>query len=453
MAIAAAPELFVLPIDDEFLLYAPLRDSVVRVNGEAIEQIAQLPKVEGDLAEFWSNLCERGIVEDSDGPSKSMPIPMRAHTIFKPTVVTLFPTFDCNLRCKYCYSEAGARTEVIDEEIVEAAIATIVRNAVDSKSRSISVAFHGGGEPFYGQGWNRMRLAVELAQAAASQHGLTLHVTSASNGLLSHAQLEWVRRNLSNINLSVDGPPEIQNEQRPTKAGTASSPSVERTIAYFEQHKVKYGIRTTITERSSTRMAEIVAYFRSISSLRSYHFEPLFECGRCRTSGASAPEHPQFAKELLKLMSDKVSEGISIYYSGARGGPATTTFCGALGENFTVTPLGDVTSCHEVSTPGDARSKHFFIGRYESRSKSFVVDEDLRMRLLQRQSPNLSHCRDCFIKYNCAGDCAAKASLVGDLFDASKNSRCDSNRMVSLYRLRRRTGVTSNTVEVESASI
>lgn len=436
MMLRLASELFVVPHEGGYLLYEPLAGSVVKVTASIIK-VLQTFNTTGELepkSVLDPLLCAKIIVdmeEETATQERKLCMPDEK---FAPTAVTLFPTFDCNLRCVYCYSSGGVRQEVMTGYIAEAAIRTIVDNAIKLKTGLISLGFHGGGEPFYGAGWHLMRHVVAFARQIATRHSLRLKVTSATNGVLSETQLEWMCDNLDSINLSIDGPPDIQDAQRPLANGSSSSIHVERTIAFMERHKYTYGIRSTLTRDSVRRMPEIIKYFRSITTVKRFHLEPLFECGRCATSKVCAPEHPEFARLFLDLLTNEVAQGIEVFYSGYRFGPINR-FCGACSNNFVVTPLGDVTSCFETSHPSDPRASLFFIGAYDAGNDTFRIDESRRKLLQSRTVQALPHCANCIAKYSCAGDCPAKSALSGDLFDASTNTRCSTNRLLTIHQI------------------
>src|SRR5687767_6807167 len=101
-------ELFVIPVDDAFLVYAPLRQAAFLTSAAVVNQIADLqegtfdasrPESE-ELLDFLRRL------EIVDGGTEIKPITTFGGTP-KPTTVTLFLTTACNLRCTYCYASAG----------------------------------------------------------------------------------------------------------------------------------------------------------------------------------------------------------------------------------------------------------------------------------------------------------------------------------------------------------
>ena len=178
----------------------------------------------------------------------------------------------------------------------------------------------------------------------------------------------------------------------------------------------------------------LVLIHTNITSLKKFHFEPVYNCGRCKATNTSEVVPKNFLFKMLEVMEYASKKGIQVYYSGGRADSIFNHFCGAAGKNFCVTPGGDITSCYEVSTKKDHRSEIFFYG-FIKEGKVHIL-EDKRKNLISRRIDNLEHCSDCFAKFNCAGDCLAKVlSSSGNMFDTSKNNRCLINRGILLNNL------------------
>lgn len=426
-------ELFVIPSGKQFILFAPLKGSLLEVN-ETTVALLQECNFSGYFpeGEVYSSLLNAGIIFEGEDICHKLQSRPKS---FEPSGVTLFPTSDCNALCTYCYGAAGETHYYLPWQAAKAAIDLVFTNTLKHHSKKTLVGFHGGGEPFYGKAWPLVKQATNYAQLLAKRHKIFVSISAASNGVLSLKQLEWIIMNMGNLNISLDGPENIQNHQRPLKTGQPSYPYVMRTIKYLEEHNFSYGIRATITNESVQHLIEIVDFFHSISSLKRFHFEPLFECGRCKTTGAEAPNPIIFATAMIEAMQYAKKMGIEIYYSGSCVDKVVDSFCGASGRSFCVTPQGYVTSCFEVSLDSDPRAAKFFFGKYDAIQKKFIFEQPQLNFLKRRNIFNLPHCGNCFIKYQCAGDCLAKIDATGDMFDTSKNSRCEINQMLSLYKM------------------
>ena len=60
--------------------------------------------------------------------------------------ITLMLTSGCNLRCRYCYAEAGEHARVMSRPMIDAALDYFWRSRFGGGKRA-ALVFHGGGEP------------------------------------------------------------------------------------------------------------------------------------------------------------------------------------------------------------------------------------------------------------------------------------------------------------------
>jgi uncharacterized protein len=399
----------------------------MRVNKTALEMLARIQAKEHislSSAEFQfvQALESYGIVNGVPDAQPDQP----ANDIDRPDGVTLFPTFECNFRCKYCYSFGGEQPARMPWEIAQAAIDFVSRNAAERGFPRFSVDFHGGGEPTCN--WKLIVKSREYSLEIARRYGLQTSSTLVSNCVLSRAQLEWIVDNIKYVSASLDGPPYIHNSQRPLANGKASYDFVAASLRYFDRIGYPYGIRTTITTSSVRLMSEMVTHFCENFGTRQLHFEPLFECGRCAVNALTAPDKQVFVKDFERASETADRYGATLYYSGARLGNLTSTFCGGAGHNFVVLPDGQVIACNEVCRNTDPRWETFRYGYYDRETGGFVLDTDRQKYLASRKVQTIPFCSRCFLKWHCAGECLAKCLLrSGDLFVPAKE-RCWINQ-------------------------
>ena len=422
-------ELFVIPNGNNFILYAPLKGAVAEVNRDTVQLLGRLKAGEdvGDLEKKLSQLKQVGIVTDGETPIVEY-VPEKDYS---PTSVTLIPGLNCNLRCVYCYSRAGEIVgKTMEIGVAKSAIDLVIKNAGAKGEKQVGLDFHGGGEPLIGGNMGLIKRTVEYFRDRTAAYNLLPRITSITNGVMDQETLEWVASNFDELNISFDGPKDIQNKQRPTAGGGESFSQVSETIRYLESIKFKYQLRATITKDSVSRMSEIVEFFSSISSTGHFLLEPLFECGRCKTSNAEAPSPEDYLKYLIESRGIASKLGKTADYSGSIIEGVYDCFCGSLDKGFfCVLPEGDVTSCLEVCRTSDPRASIFITGKYDFDTKEFIFYKDRIQTLRSRSVGNIPHCADCFVKYNCAGDCPAKCyTQSGSLFDTSNNIRCDMKR-------------------------
>lgn len=431
-------DLFVIPMGtDSCYLYAPLRRVVVSMNRAAVSSVSRYlatgySMLKLDDTQVIDQLRAAGLFFD--------PIPQPPTTpddyIFRPHEVTLFPTTRCNLRCVYCYANAGMRHVDMPWEIAQSAIEFVIENARAVGREDFIVGFHGGGEPTLN--WKLIQQATLYSRQRANDLGLAVKIHCATNGVLSAAQRKFVVSNFTGMNISFDGPANIQDRQRPFANGEGSFAHVMRTIKYFKETKFPFGIRVTLTAKAGHRLSEIVRFIHEqCPQLDQLHVEPVWQCGRCKTTGERPPSEKQFIAYFAEAYELAYKLGLSLFYSGARLDVLTNKFCAAPGDGFSVTPDGTITSCFEVTDPSDPRAELFHYGYYDKDRRAFAIDHDRVARLRRLRVENLGHCQDCFCKWHCAGDCLAKSVAGLNPKDHAGSPRCNLNREITRIQLHR----------------
>ncbi len=429
-------ELFVIPDGERYLIYSPLQRFVFEANEGTLSLLAAIKRGEEIREDAGTKKTMEFLIKNKivDGPEEKT-LPPKKIERFEPTYVTIFPTSDCNLRCVYCYAGAGENPKKIKWEVAKAAIDIVFENAEKLGKKEIRISFHGGGEPAVA--CDIVTKSVEYAQKIAKERNLKLNTHLATNAVLSDSQMSWIINNISRVNISLDGPKDIHDTQRMTPEGKGSFDIVMKNIRKFEKANYPYGVRTTITDNSVRRMAEMVDFFHENTNLKSLHFEQLFECGRCMKTKWSAPDPNVFVKNFIKAVERAEKYGIEIYNSGSRIETITDSFCGASRDSFCPTPDGFVTSCFEVSSPSDPRSATFFYGKYNEKTKKFDFDIKKLQKLQERRVQNIKKCQGCFLKWHCCGDCPAKVlSSTGDMFEPDE-TRCKVNREITKYYIKK----------------
>ncbi|WP_020587923.1 radical SAM protein [Desulfobacter curvatus] len=431
-----ADELFLIPYTDgKYCLYAPLQRTTAIINATAAHVISKYL----ETGEKGLTSKEIGIIHQlKDGGlfGNEMPEPplFPDNYTFCPHEVTLFLTSRCNLRCRYCYADAGYKSIDMPWEVAKAAIDLCADNAGLLGSRAFAVGFHGGGEPTVA--WRMMVRCVEYAKEKAESKGLDVEIFSATNGFLSLHQREYMAKHFTNINVSLDGPKSIQDYNRPTLDNRGSFDQVRDTLRYFDNAGLKYGIRSTITKASVHRMVEIVESLHHQFNFMYLQLEPVWHCGRCITSEEPPPLDEDFITNFIKAFKRGQELGIQVTYSGARLDTLTSKFCAAPGDGFTVLPEGIVTSCYEVLEPTDPKASIFHYGQYNPLTNTFDFDAYRISKLRDLTVNNLAFCKDCFCKWHCAGDCLSKAFEVSKSTIHQGTNRCTINRALTLAWLK-----------------
>ena len=179
---------------------------------------------------------------------------------YHPTCLTIYSAAACNLNCIYCFAEkVHAQKMQLSGDLIFSAAEKVLRNCKELQV-PFTVVFHGGGEPM--QDFNLPGLLLNLNRMADGAQ-VIFHSYIATNGVMDADRANWMAANFDEIGLSVDGPPEIQNLQRPGKTGVETAAAVERTAGILKKIKGSLSVRATVLPDNFKRIPEIVSYLKN----------------------------------------------------------------------------------------------------------------------------------------------------------------------------------------------
>jgi len=429
-------ECHIIPVPDtenEFAAYFPLKSIILKVNGDAAEILNSLKEknLRGgkDSLSFLESLAGLGLV---NGPEDRVPRTPQRNILESPSVM-LLTTESCNLRCLYCYSEGGEGQTHMSLKTAKAAVNHVVGVAERTRHRSFTVLYHGGGEPTVN--WKTLKGSLEYSLKLAEKKKLRVNFGMVTNGIFSRKRAEWIAQHFtSGITISIDGPPDIHNMQRPTASGGGSYKHLVKTLNYFDEVGQPYTFRVTITNLSQDRILEICDHLINEFNPRSIQLEHNYVCGRGVTEACDSPDQESFVRGYIAAR-EKYRDRISLWYSGGRFDHVSDMYCGAASGSFIITPTGRLTTCLEVCVDDDPRAEVFHYGKYNPDSDGFEIWPERVERFAQFRVHNFGTCEGCLAKWHCAGDCPAKVPAIEEIMDCRDSHRCDINRSVLIHEL------------------
>jgi uncharacterized protein len=417
-------ELFVIPLGgSEVLIYAPLRRAALAGNAALADLLRKLQEgadaggIDPALLEF---LLSSGIL---GGPVEEPPA-TRLSGPPRPRTATLLLTSACNLRCRYCYAASGdSPAAFMQPETARRAIDFVAGNAAAVHASSFEVAYHGAGEPT--RHWTLLQESHLYARRVADAKGLRLRSSLTTNGVLDAGQSAWIAAHMTSAMVSYDGLPEVQDAGRPQASGGGSSARVLATLRAFDAARFRYSIRMTATAASVPLLPQSVAFLCARFKPRAIQVEPVYCFGRGRDEAGA--ETAAFIEAFRAARRTSAKAARLLRFSGARVGTLTNRFCGVANDNFCVSPAGNVSACHEVADESQRWADRFFYGRPANAESGYDFDERVYTNLRAQTVEHRELCRDCFAKWNCAGDCYHK-SLHVDSTDFAGAGRCEITR-------------------------
>lgn len=329
--------------------------------------------------------------------------------------ISFFLTAKCNLGCKYCYTlkfNVKKEHQVLDFNFAKRAIDDFFR---DYSSREIR--FYGAGEPTL-----EFELMKEIKEYAYSKVKESIRVELQTNGFFSEKVAQWIAKNVNILWISTDGPPEIQDFQRPTQIGKPTSKVISKNIKFFQKQKhIQVGVRITITPLTIYRQVEIIKYFHSLG-IKYINAHPA--CAP--VSGSSDPifkwDPIDFAENFLKAHNK--AKKLGVFYNSlyiANFDEKTRHACRACIPYPHLTTDNHV-SCCDFAQFGDEYDpgplQQLIYGKYILEEGKILYDEEKIYKIRSRCAENLEKgpCRDCKFVYRCAGGCIGQVvNETGDL--------------------------------------
>jgi len=393
-------DIFCLPFGAQQIIYRPCR-RLAFIGNEAlthylaIRSTAEIGTRNGEIEQFLEAV-------GYDRPGLDCPAVELPPGGPRPVCAVLLMTNRCNLRCVYCYANAGDEPHVaeMDWPIARTLIEYVQDNAQHTDGVAPSLTFHGGGEPTVC--WNLLRRCVEYAH----DRNPATQVSMSSNGFWTDSQREFICNRFHSVSLSMDGVPGVQNDQRPLCGGGASFPAVMESIHALDAHGTDYGIRMTVLPESVDQLAAGVEFICRNTQAQTIQIEPTFTSARGQYSDVAPAFADAFIVRFMEAWRIGKSLGRHVYYSGARPWAIASMFCQAPFKAAVGAADGRLVTCFEVFSETSPFASAFTVGRVTDGKVEY--DISALQAYLDNQQRRRQECQGCFCYWHCCGDCATR---------------------------------------------
>ena len=190
------------------------------------------------------------------------------------TSAYLILTENCNLRCTYCF-EGGTRcvTKYMSKETAFKTVDFLLSQAEEYDVDEIKITFFGG-EPMLCP--ELMTEIMHYAEKQAKEKHKSTHYSIITNGTNYNEKIEafldvWYgyKGNQIDIQLSIDGIPEIQNANRPCanpelKSADLAAAAIEKYKEYYTKHDIsidRLHIHACVSKESLPHIYDSYVYF------------------------------------------------------------------------------------------------------------------------------------------------------------------------------------------------
>ena len=357
------------------------------------------------LAEL-DELHEQGMFDSPEQPYVSF---MDNTLIVKS--MCLHVTHDCNLRCDYCFAGKGdyhSGKAFLPLDVGKKALEFLMTHS--GERENLEVDFFGG-EPL--MNFTVVKQLVDYGRELEKQYGKKIQFTMTTNCLLVNDEvIDFCRREIGNVVISIDGRREVHDKVRRTVSGKDSYGTVlprAQALGLARQNdEQEYYVRATFTRNNLDFSQDVLALAEagfeqiSVEPVVLPDSDPL--AIREEDMPTVLAEYDKLADIIMER--EKGDDWFNFFHFmvDLDNGPCLSkrmSGCGAGSEYVAVTPQGDIYPCHQ------------FVGQPSYCMGSVLdgaFDTEEQKRFAANNLTEKQECRACWAKYFCSGGCMANAA-------------------------------------------
>lgn len=416
---------YVLPLKDKFLIYAPFINLKALVNQRAAllikESLSEL-NFENQKHQSLIPLLDR--LKDSEKNC-----PELSGNGIAPDFLGIIPTRGCNCNCRYCdFGSTNGPITKMDYKTAVTAVDWYVNRQKELKKNYIDIHFFGG-EPMLFP--DIVEVVVHRARLLAIDSDMQVNFTISTNGLCTSKWAHFLGDYFNSVIISIDGKDEYQKMHRPLKSGMSSLTKAFENAKIISDSNAELNIRACISQKNVSEIEETSKWFCETFRPNAINFEILQESDTSVFYDLYSPDPFDFAINFVKSRKIIESYGVkSIYASDINAFPVFSS-CPVGKDAAIVSPDGQISSCYLLPERWENKNLNLNIGTLKNQTEVIIDEENLNeIRNLVIRKPR---CEVCFCRWSCAGGCHVENTFPGS--SEKYNNHCIQTRIISICSL------------------
>jgi uncharacterized protein len=329
---------------------------------------------------------------------------------------------DCNLRCTYCYAEAGtygAAPCLLAPDTARQAVRYLLDHSGDREQ--VTLVFFGG-EPLLNM--PAVEAATREAHSYGGKLGKKVHFSLTTNGTLLNAGIvNFLHANRVSVAVSLDGPRHVHDRNRPDAQGNGTyTEIVSRLGMLLADSPVPVAARVTLAPDQWRSVVEVFDHLVELG----FH-----EVGIAPVSPVTPALLPCAAEEaallkgfgvLARRFVDAAKQGLVLPFANILDllgrlhlGQTKAVSCGAGFGYMAVDAMGRLFPCHRLAGQTD-----FCVGNL----MSGIDTERINSCLGALNHGRKQSCSKCWARTLCAGGCHYENHLRENQLGLPRGTSC-----------------------------
>ncbi len=387
---------------------------------EAKEQLSKSHYSIKELKKFRetiNNIIENGIQKTTSTTNKNL------------NSITLnLAGNNCNLNCRYCFSYTDKKymSKSIEPEVIKKAIGFLIQ-ANPSPPNDTYIIRYFGGEPFLNI--KMMNFTNKYCNMVGNTINKKFEFLATTNGtILTKSLMNMLKNRKLEIMISMDGPKNIHNKNRPFINGKGSYNKIIENLKKLDENCIDYSLRATIAP-DCKNLVEIIQFFENLGKLYYFDFEVsskfkvdhqvLYNDEIIESLDKQYKDICDFFFTKIKNNEIIYCENIYLSFSKLYFQQADLIFCTSGFTGVTINADGTVYSCQTVSNNIENNIGNISDG----------IDKVKLNKLISPPVEDIEKCNFCWCKYLCSGNCFADKIVEGiSIYDCLED-RCKLTKM------------------------
>jgi uncharacterized protein len=341
------------------------------------------------------------------------------HTLWErptsmPSFVSVHVAEGCNLRCSYCYADAGAELKRMPRELMFRVVEKSIR---EIPNQVLTIDFLGG-EPFLL--FDEILEVIVHGRSLADSLGKRVEWIMQTNGtMLTRERARKLRALQVGVGVSIDGPRHLHDRYRPRAGGTGSWEEVFRNLLAAREEGLRVAPLAVIHEPET--YTEVLAFFVE-HGFDFMRFNYSSVMGRARDELDFPTDRAErFASGFLAMVRwahqwsstngrplriNDLNQMLHVLVGKSRDYMCMRSPCGLGDDIISFGTAGEIYACEEFERNTKAT---FLLGQTGEASLPDIIRSSPNYHLLkQRRVEKIPKCSRCHLRYICGGGCTHK---------------------------------------------